>query len=94
LLLNEEGRKAGPSASLNAAQLPSKGEDGGRLSNAVCHYCKKKGHIQPKCHTEKKDERTPRKRRMIKLVLVVRLQMLMFCETTASIEEVDEMTSL
>src|SRR5258708_17280012 len=51
-ILNEEGRHSGNSAALNAARAPIK-SDGKKKrkdhSNLTCHYCNKKGHIQPDC---------------------------------------------
>jgi hypothetical protein len=61
-LLNEEGWCAGPGASLNAvARAPIKSSDKGKgkkrdHSNLTCHYCGKKGHIQPDCRKKKKDD--------------------------------------
>ncbi len=48
-VLNEEGRKSGPSASLNAARA-------GKNKNLTCHYCNKKGHMERDCRKKKKDE--------------------------------------
>ncbi len=48
-ILNEEGRKLGPSASLNAAHA-------GKNKNLTCHYCNKKGHMECDCCKKKKDE--------------------------------------
>ena len=48
-ILNEEGRKLGPSASLNAARA-------GKKSHLTCHYCNKKGHFERDCHRKKRDE--------------------------------------
>src|SRR6266571_6809169 len=48
-ILNEEGRKSGPSASLNAARA-------GKNKNLTCHYCNKKGHMERDCRKKKKDE--------------------------------------
>src|SRR5258707_7259644 len=49
-ILNEEGRRSGNLAALNAACAPIK-SDGKKKrkghSNLTCHYCNKKGHIQP-----------------------------------------------
>jgi hypothetical protein len=63
-ILNEEGRKAGPSASLNAAQAPIKTGKKKKKdhSTLTCHYCNKKGHIQPDCHKKKKDEAEKKKK--------------------------------
>ena len=62
-ILNEEGRKAGPSASLNAAQAPIKNGKKKKKdhSNLTCHYCEKKGHIQPNCRKKKRDEAEEKK---------------------------------
>jgi hypothetical protein len=48
-VLNEEGRKSGPSGSLNAARAQDH-------SHLTCHYCNKKGHIQRDCRKKRKDE--------------------------------------
>ncbi len=63
-ILNEEGRKSGPSASLNAARAPVKSGKKKKKdhSNLTCHYCNKKGHIQPDCHKKKKDEAERKKK--------------------------------
>src|SRR5258708_28989656 len=51
-ILNEEGRCSGNLAALNVACAPIK-SDGKKKrkdhSNLTCHYCNKKGHIQPDC---------------------------------------------
>jgi transposase InsO family protein len=65
-LINEEGCRAGPSMSLNAmAKAPIKGTGKGKKkdhSNLTCHYCQKKGHIQPDCHKKKKDDAEKKKK--------------------------------
>ena len=63
-ILNEEGRKSGPSASLNAARAPIKGSGKKKkdYSNLTCHYCKKKGHIQLECNKKKKDDAEKKKK--------------------------------
>jgi hypothetical protein len=58
-ILNKEGRRSGALAALNSARAPSK--SGGKKkrkdhSDLTCHYCNKKGHIQPDCQTKKQDE--------------------------------------
>jgi hypothetical protein len=50
-ILNEEGRKSGPSGSLNAAR--SVKQDHSKLT---CHYCNKTGHIKRNCRKKKKDK--------------------------------------
>ena len=59
-ILNEEGRRSGPSAALNAAARAPIKSDGKKKkrdhSNLTCHYCNKKGHIKPDCRKKKKDE--------------------------------------
>jgi hypothetical protein len=61
-ILNEEGHRSSPSgSSLNVvAKAPIKASDGkGKKqdhSQLMCHYCNKKGHIQPDCRKKKKDE--------------------------------------
>jgi transposase InsO family protein len=58
-ILNEEGRRSGSSAALNAARAPIK-LDGKKKkkdhSKLTCHYCTKTGHIQPDCRKKKRDE--------------------------------------
>src|SRR6266571_1826076 len=49
-VLNEEGRKLGPSASLNVART------GKKTSLVTCNYCHKKGHVSHDCRKKKKDE--------------------------------------
>jgi hypothetical protein len=65
-LINEEGRRAGPSTSLNTmAKAPIKGTGKGKKkdhSNLTCHYCQKKGHIQPDCCKKKKDDADKKKK--------------------------------
>src|SRR6266702_5834640 len=62
-ILNEEGRKSGPSTSLNAARAPVKSSKKKKKdhSNLTCHYCNKKGHIQLDCHKKKKDKADKKK---------------------------------
>ena len=50
-VLNEEGRKVGPSSSLNAVHASNQDH-----SKLTCHYCNKKGHIQRDCRKKKRDE--------------------------------------
>ena len=93
-ILNEEGRKSGPSSSLNALSAPVKSGKKKKKDHAdlTCHYCKKKGHIQPDCRKKKKDDAEKKKKEeeggaesskkaANSHVLV---------PTTASIEEVDD----
>src|SRR5260370_2401402 len=58
-ILNEEGQRSGNLAALNAAHAPIK-SDGKKKrkdhSNLTCHYCNKKGHIQPDCRKKKRDD--------------------------------------
>jgi len=65
-ILNEEGRHSGTSAALNAARAPIK-SDGKKKkqdhSNLTCHYCNKKGHIQPDCRKKKKDDSSNKKKK-------------------------------
>jgi hypothetical protein len=65
-LINEEGHRTGPSTSLNTmAKAPIKGTGKGKKkdhSNLMCHYCQKKGHIQPDCHKKKKDDADKKKK--------------------------------
>jgi hypothetical protein len=66
-LINEEGRRAGPSTSLNTmVKAPIKGTGKGKKkdhSNLMCHYCQKKGHIQPDCRKKKKDDADKKKKK-------------------------------
>jgi hypothetical protein len=66
-LLNEEGRWVGSSSLLNAAaKAPIKGTGKGKKkhhSNLTCHYCQKKGHIQPDCCKKKKDDVDKKKKK-------------------------------
>jgi hypothetical protein len=61
-VIKEEGQRSGPSASLNvAACTPIKSSDKGKGKKwdhlaLTCHYCGKKGHIQPDCCKKKKDD--------------------------------------
>jgi transposase InsO family protein len=57
-ILNEEGRKSGPNTSLNSVKAPIKSGKKKKKdhSDLTCHYCNKKGHIQPDCRKKKKDE--------------------------------------
>ena len=63
-ILNEEGRKSGPSTSLNAARAPVKSGKKKKKehANLTCHYCSKKGHIQPDCRKKKKDDADKKKK--------------------------------
>ncbi len=64
-IINEEGRRSSGSSSLNAARAaPIKGTKGKARdhSNLTCHYCQKKGHIQPDCRKKKKDEKDKEKK--------------------------------
>ena len=65
-ILNEEGHRAGASAtSLNAAKaapIKSSGKKKDHL-NLTCHYCNKKGHIKPDCRKKKKDEAVEKKKK-------------------------------
>ena len=63
LPIYEEGRKSGPSASLNAARAPVKsGKKKKDHTHLTCHYCNKKGHIQPDCRKKKKDDAEKKKK--------------------------------
>ena len=65
-ILNEEGRCASGSTSLNAARaapIKNKGKGKGKdHSGLTCHYCQKKGHIKPNCRKLKKDEADGKKK--------------------------------
>ena len=94
-ILNEEGRKSGPTASLNLASAPVKTSKKKNKdhSNLICHYCKFKGHIQLNCQKKKKDEAAEKKRKEEESKAesskkAANLHVLI--PTTASIEEVNE----
>ena len=94
-ILNEEGRKSGPTASLNLASAPVKTSKKKNKdhSNLICHYCKFKGHIQLNCQKKKKDEAVEKKRKEEESKAesskkAANLHVLI--PTTASIEEVNE----
>ena len=93
-ILNEEGRKSGPSASLNSASAPVKtGKKKNKdHSNLICHYCKNKGHIQPNCRKKKKDEAEKKKREEDSNAESSKkaANSHVLIPTTASIEEVNE----
>ena len=93
-ILNEEGRKSGPSASLNLASAPVKtGKKKNKdHSNLICHYCKNKGHIQPNCRKKKKDEAEKKKREEDSNAESSKkaANSHVLIPTTASIEEVNE----
>jgi hypothetical protein len=66
-ILNEEGRKSGPSTSLNSASARAPIKTGSKNkkkdhSNLMCHYCNKKGHIQPDCRKKKRDDADKKKK--------------------------------
>ena len=64
-IINEEGRRAGPSAALNkakAAPIRQGGKKKKDHSNLTCHYCNKKGHIKPDCHKKKREEAEKKKK--------------------------------
>ena len=65
-ILNEEGRKSGPSTSLNSATARAPIKTGKNKkkdhSNLTCHYCNKKGHIQPDCRKKKRDDAEKKKK--------------------------------
>src|SRR6201981_3355720 len=61
-IINEEGRRAGGSLSLNAAKAAPIKSAGGKKKQCdhlqlTCHYCNKKGHIKPNCCKKKQDEK-------------------------------------
>jgi gag-polypeptide of LTR copia-type/Integrase core domain/GAG-pre-integrase domain len=65
-ILNEEGRRSGPSgSSLNAARaapIKANGKKKKDHADLTCHYCNKKGHIKPDCRKKKKDEAEKKKK--------------------------------
>src|SRR5260370_1432522 len=90
-ILNEEGWCSGNSAALNAACAPIK-SDGKKKrkdhSNLTCHYCNKKGHIQPDCRKKKQDDSSNKKEERSSVSKAANTHILV--PTTASIEEVND----
>jgi hypothetical protein len=99
-VINEEGRRSGPSASLNAAaRAPIKSSDKGKgkkrdHSALTCHYCGKKGHIQPDCRKKKKDDAEKGKKDGALGSGQKAANSHVLVPTTASIKEVDEDNSV
>jgi hypothetical protein len=62
-IISEEGRRATPSPSLNAAKSAPIKYSGKKRdhSGLTCHYCNKQGHIKPDCRKKKKDEEKKKK---------------------------------
>ncbi len=91
-ILNKEGRKSGPSASLNVAYAPVKSGKKKKKdhSNLTCHYCKKKGHIQPDCCKKKKEDGKKKKEESSADNGKKAVNTHVLVETTASIEEVND----
>ena len=92
-ILNEEGRKSGGSSSLNAARAPIKSGKKKDHSNLTCHYCNKKGHIQPDCRKKKKDEAQKKKEEESAVVTTSGKKSAnshVLVPTTASITEVND----
>src|SRR5258707_5012850 len=90
-ILNEEGRHSGNLAALNAAHAPIK-SDGKKKrkdhSNLTCHYCNKKGHIQPDCRKKKQDDSPNKKEERSSGSKAANTHILV--PTTASTEEVND----
>src|SRR5258708_31112373 len=90
-ILNEEGRCSGNLAALNAARAPIK-SDGKKKrkdhSNLTCHYCNKKGHIQPDCRKKKQDDSPNKKEERSSGSKAANTHILV--PTTASTEEVND----
>jgi hypothetical protein len=93
-ILNEEGRHASGSASLNAARaapIKNKGKGRGKdHSGLTCHYCQKKGHIKPNCRKLKKDEVGGKKKEEGSSASGKSANSHVLVETTASITEVTD----
>ena len=93
-ILNEEGRKSGPSASLNSARAPVKTGKKKKKdhSNLTCHYCDRKGHIQPDCRKKKRDDAEKKRREEERNAESSRtaVNSHVLIPTTASVEEVNE----
>ena len=93
-VLNEEGRKSGPSTSLNlvAPIKTGKGKKKKDHSNLTCHHCGFKGHIKPDCRKQKREEAEEKKRKeegsaeSSKKAANAHVPV----DTTASIEEVND----
>src|SRR5229473_8352837 len=90
-ILNEEGQHSGNLAALNAACAPIK-SDGKKKrkghSNLTCHYCNKKGHIQPDCRKKKQDDSPNKKEERSSGSKAANTHILV--PTTASIEEAND----
>src|SRR5258708_19793892 len=90
-ILNEEGRRSGNSAALNAACAPIK-SDGKKKrkdhSNLTCHYCNKKGHIHPNSRKKNWNDSRNKKEERSSLSKAANTHILVL--TTASIEEVND----
>jgi hypothetical protein len=99
-VINEEGRWSGPSASLNAAaRAPIKSSDKGKgkkrdHSTLTCHYCGKKGHIQPDCHKKNRDDAEKAKKDGASGSGQKAANSHVLVPNTASIKEVDEDNSV
>jgi hypothetical protein len=99
-VINEEGWQSGPSASLNVvARAPIKSSDKGKgkkrdHSALTCHYCGKKGHIQPNCRKKKKDDAEKAKKDGASGSGKKAANSHVLVPTTTSIREVDEDNSV
>jgi hypothetical protein len=99
-VINKEGRQSGPGASLNAAaRAPIKSSDKGKgkkqdHSALTCHYCGKKGHIQPDCRKKKKDDAEKGKKDGALGSGQKAANSHVLVPTTTSIKEVDEDNSV
>jgi hypothetical protein len=99
-VINEEGRWSGPSASLNAvAHAPIKSSNKGKGKKRdhtalTCHYCGKKGHIQPDCRKKKKDDAEKAKKDGASGSGQKAANSHVLVPSTASIKEVDEDNSV
>jgi hypothetical protein len=91
-ILNEKGWHSGNLAALNAACVPIK-TDGKKKRkdhfNLICHYCNKKGHIQPDCQKKKQDD-SPNKKKEKGSSGSKAANTHILVPTTASIKEVND----
>jgi hypothetical protein len=99
-VINKEGWQSGPGTSLNAAACtPIKSSDKGKgkkwdHSTLTCHYCGKKGHIQPDCCKKKKDDVEKGKKDGASGSGQKAANSHVLVPTTTSIKEVDEDNSV
>ena len=95
-ILNEEGRRSGPSSLLNtASKALIKGSSKGKKrdhSQLMCQYCQKEGHIAPDCCKKKKDEADKKKKEESSSSGQKAANSHQLVPTTTSIEEVNDIS--